>query len=75
MGEVTAWMYCGVPGYWNPLFEKGTKLFHQNKSGIKSLTRINERGTFSTVSCFQPNNPALDIYYYFINAEARSNNS
>lgn len=69
MGELTAWMYTGVPDYWNPLLEKGTKLFHQNKQGIKSLTRVNSSGTFSTVQCFQPNNPEHDIYYYFINAK------
>ena len=75
MGEVTAWMYTGVSDYWTPLLEKGTKLSHLNKSGIKSLTRINSHGTFSTVSCFQPNNPDLDIYYYFVNAKTGSNHN
>lgn len=75
MGEMTAWMYVGEPEYWNPLLEKGTKLYHTNKKGIKSLTRVNGSGTFSTVSCFQPNNPEQDIYYYFVNAKTRSNDS
>jgi len=75
MGEVHAWMYTGIPDYWSPLLQRGAKMLHQQRNGIKSLTRINSSGTFSTVSCFQPNNPALDIYYYFINANTGSTNS
>lgn len=75
MGELHAWMYVGINDYWDPLLLKGSKLKHTSKSGIKSLTRFNDHGIFSTVSCFKPNNPDLDIYFYFVNAKTGSNDS
>lgn len=71
------WLYVGHPDYWNPLLTTGTKARFTSKDGSRTYTRINQKGSFQTVTCIKPNNPFMSNYYYFRPNEqpTRSNDS
>jgi hypothetical protein len=67
--DVTAWMYVGIPDYWEPLINTGTKVKYYNRDGSRSFSRITQEGLFAPVEAYKATNPKVGTHYFFNNQD------
>jgi hypothetical protein len=67
--KVTAWMYVGIPDYWEPVINTGVKMRTYHRDGTRTFQRISREGLFAPVEAYAASNPRVGTHYFYNNQD------